>query len=656
MALAIGTLALACTAAAQPSPATVPDAPAPASAAPPAATGHTLDASDLDAWLDGYLPFVLRSGDIAGAVVVVVKDGQIVTARGYGYADLATRRRVDPDRTMFRIGSLTKLLTWTAVMQQVEAGRLDLDRDVNAYLDFRIPPYDGRPVTLRQLMTHTAGFEESGKDVMTQAKTPIALDTYLKRWVPTRIYAPGTTPAYSNWGAALAGYIVQRVAGMPYADYVDQRIFAPLGMRYSSVRQPLPARFAAVMATGYPRASAPPRGFEMVGPAPAGGATASGADMARFMIAHLEGGRGLLSPRTAASMHDSPLDRVDPQSLIPPLNRAELGFLEANRNGHEVIGHLGATLNVRSLLELFINDRVGIFVAFNSGGRDGIATPASLQLLDDFADRYFPAAPIASRVDAATARQHAKLMTGMWQSSRRAESSFLALAALTGQTLVTLTPDGGLSIPSVKNIGGAPEHWDEIAPFVWQSRTDHERVATGLVDGKVARWAVDTLAPAAVFERVPAYRSSGWILPAFAASLIVLLLTALYWPATWLVRRRYRTPIALTGAPLNAYRALRIVSLSVLLVLGGWMALLAAMIANTGLISDRSDAWLYLLEIAGVIAFTGAVGIAAWNATLTWRGKRHWTSKVWSAAVLLAALTVLYTAYLAGLMNVTVNY
>ena len=347
-ALAILVLTRACgRAAAQVPTATAPPltpVPATTTTAPalPMPTGrHELTAGDADAWLDGYMPFALHSSDIAGAVVVVVKDGRVLTARGYGYADVAKRRPVDPYRTLFRPGSVSKLVTWTAVMQQVEAGKLDLDRDVNAYLDFRIPPRNGKPVTLRQVMTHTSGLEEAAKDIITyDPKRLVGFEPYLKRWVPRRIFDAGTTPAYSNWATTLAGYIVQRVSGLRFDDYVEQRIFAPLGMRFSTFRQPLPARFVPFVATGYPRASEPAKGFELVGPAPAGSLSASGVDMGRFMIAHLANGRGILQPATARTMHQSPLGRVDPMSLIPPLNRMELGFFETNINGREVIAHL----------------------------------------------------------------------------------------------------------------------------------------------------------------------------------------------------------------------------------------------------------------------------------------------------------------------------
>lgn len=185
----------------------------PGGAGPPPG-GAPLSAADVNAWLDGFMPYALKTGDIAGAVVAIVKDGGILTMRGYGYADVAKRRPVDPATTLFRPGSVSKLVTWTAVMQLVESGKLDLDDDVNRYIDFKIPVRDGTPVTLRHLMQHVAGFEEQAKDIMSTDGTPVpSYDALLKRWIPARIYPVGTTPAYSNYGASLAGYIVQRVSG-----------------------------------------------------------------------------------------------------------------------------------------------------------------------------------------------------------------------------------------------------------------------------------------------------------------------------------------------------------------------------------------------------------------------------------------------------------
>src|SRR6202789_2988883 len=265
-------------------PATTPPAAVPSATAPPAAapTGATaavpLTADDLNAWLDGYVPYALHTGDIAGAVVAVVKDGQIVTERGYGYSDVAKRTPVDPKLTLFRPGSVSKLFTWTAVMQLVEQGKIDLDADVNQYLDFKIPPYQGKPITMRNLMTHTPGFEDAFKGGIRFSGQVPPLGDVLKRMLPERVFAPGTTPAYSNYGAGLASYIVQRVSGIPFEEYVEHNIFAPLDMTHSSFRQPLPAQLAPFMAQGYPKASEEAKPYELISIPAAGSLAVSGTD------------------------------------------------------------------------------------------------------------------------------------------------------------------------------------------------------------------------------------------------------------------------------------------------------------------------------------------------------------------------------------------
>ncbi|MBS1867225.1 MAG: beta-lactamase family protein, partial [Acidobacteria bacterium] len=212
----------------------------------PASTStHELTAADLEPFLDGLMPAQLERENIAGAVISVVKDGKLLFAKGYGYADVEKRRPVTADATLFRPGSISKLFTWTAVMQLVEQKKLDLDKDVNGYIDFTIPPDYGKPVTLRDIMTHTAGFEETARDlIVADAQHLIPMDQYLKQRLPKRIFPPFTVPAYSNYATTLAGYIVQRVSGKPFEQYVAENIFAPLEMKHTTFVEPLPAELS----------------------------------------------------------------------------------------------------------------------------------------------------------------------------------------------------------------------------------------------------------------------------------------------------------------------------------------------------------------------------------------------------------------------------
>ncbi|HKF96830.1 MAG TPA: serine hydrolase domain-containing protein, partial [Steroidobacteraceae bacterium] len=516
--------------------------------APPAAVALT--ATDVESWLDGYLPYALKTGDIAGAVVVVVKDGEILTERGYGYSDVAARKPVDPKLTLFRPGSVSKLFTWTAVMQLVEQGKIDLDADVNQYLDFKIPAREGKPVTMRQLMQHTAGFEEQAKGVITENPKAPGFEALLKAWVPHRVFAPGTTPAYSNYGASLAGFIVQRVSGEPFDAYIEKHIFAPLEMDHSSFRQPLPPELAPLMSKGYKVASGEPQGYEIIGPAPAGSLASPGEEMAHFMIAHLQNGeyhgKRILSAATAEMMHNSPL------TVLPPLNRMELGFFETNINDHEVIAHLGDSEYFHTSLHLFLKDNVGFYVSFNSLGKQAAAGTLRSALFQDFADRYFPAPRPESRVDAKAAAEHAALMAGRWTNSRNAQSNFLAAVGFFGQIKIGVDKKGELLIPDLKGLNGEPRHWVEIAPFVWLDVGGHDRLGAKVIDGKPVRWSFDLLSPFMVFDPVPWYASSAWLMPLLLASLAALVLTVLLWPVSAWVRRRYQSPLSLDAPSLRA--------------------------------------------------------------------------------------------------------
>src|SRR5215217_5843837 len=267
------------------------------STAPSQQLGPT-DRAELEAFLDKELAREMKKHHIAGAAVSVVKDGELFFAKGYGYADLQNKIPVDPERTNFRIGSTAKLFTWTAVMQLVEEGKLDLDTDINDYLDFRIPDTYPQPITLKDLMTYTPGFEDRYYERL--AKDPNDLlppREWLISHMPARVSPPGEVAAYSSYGTALAGYIVARVSGKPYDQYIQEHILNPLGMAHTTAHSPTPQDIRAHASKGYTYKDGAFKVFpdysDMGQPAmaPAGGMQSSATDMARFMIAQLRDGR-----------------------------------------------------------------------------------------------------------------------------------------------------------------------------------------------------------------------------------------------------------------------------------------------------------------------------------------------------------------------------
>jgi CubicO group peptidase (beta-lactamase class C family) len=624
---------------------------------PPAQSPATprLTQQDIASWADGFMPYALKSGDIAGAVVVVVKDGAVLFEKGYGYSDIAARSPVDPDRTLFRVGSTSKLFTWTAVMQLVEQGKIDLDADVNQYLDFKIPPRDGKPVTMRNIMTHTAGFEETLKSLIeTDPSRLLTLQAIVKRWTPERIFPAGSTPAYSNYAAALAGYIVARVSGESFEDYIDRHIFAPLGMEHSSFQQPLPKALQADMSKGYALASQPEKPYELIAVAPAGSLATTGSDIARFMIAHLQNGaygaNRILKADTAQEMHTTAL------TMIPPLDRMLLGFYEDNYNGHRVIAHGGDTQWFHSDLNLFIDDGVGVFISVNSLGKDGAAQGVRESLFREFTDRYFPGPTATGEVASQVAAEHARLMSGRYEMSRRSQSSFFSFLNLAGQDKVTVNGDGTLDVSFMHGLAGEPLKWKEIEPFVWREVGGKTLLAAKIENGRVARFSVDGLSPIAVLEPVPWWRSAAWLLPLLLIGAAALASTALLWPVAALVRRRYGAVLDLSGTPLKAYRLSRIAAAAVVVILAAWVGTLGAMLSNLRLLSPSFDWWFWVLQLLSLVVFVGAAAIALWNVRVVWTARRGWFSKGWSIVLVVSTLTVVWAALAYKLIGFDVNY
>jgi CubicO group peptidase (beta-lactamase class C family) len=608
---------------------------------------HELTATDVGAWLDGLMPTALNTAQVPGAVVVVVKDGQVLFEKGYGYSDYVGRVPVDPHSTLFRPGSTSKLFTWTAVMQLVEQGKIDLDADIDTYLDFKVPKYHGAPVTMRQLMTHRAGFSETARDLLTYGKAPPPLGAVLKRYVPPRIFAAGQGPGYSNYGASLAGYIVQRVSGQPFDDYVEQHIFTPLGMRDSTFRQPLPPRLRPQMSKGYETWDKPGPGFEIIDMPPAGSLSSTGDDMSRFMIAHLQLGRyadaQILKPRTAEAMHTTVT------KAFPDLNGNLLGFYQQDINGHRVIAHGGDTNFFHSDLSLFIDDNVGLFISVNAKGREGQGEFIRQSLFEAFADRYFPAAPDLARVDPDTARKHAAMIAGSYITTRRSDSTFVALVQLVSPNVITAHPDGTISAAPL----GQMETFVETKPFLWSQLNGHDRIE-GLVEGgKVVRWSSDTAAPIFVYVRPSGLAGAGLEGPLTLAALGLLALTAILWPVVALTRRRYGTAFAYTATRAAAYRLVRLCAVLSLVAFGLWVAVLQLVSATTG--SDV-DLLLRLAHLTSLAAFGGGLLAALWNLAAVFRNTASWFARLYGVLLVAAFGFMLWIALAYHLIGFGAQY
>jgi CubicO group peptidase (beta-lactamase class C family) len=608
---------------------------------------HALTSADLDAFFDGYVPLQLARENVAGVAIAIVKDGKLFFSRGYGYADFANKVTVSADKTLFRIGSISKLFTWVAVMQQVEAGKLNLDHDINEYLDFTIPAAFGKPITLRNLMTHTAGFEECAKDMAQPDAASIGpLGPYLRSHIPARIFAPGTTPAYSNYGAALAGYIVERATGKRFEDYAAERIFRPLGMNRTTFVQPPGESLDATMSRGYQLGTDAAKPFEFLQIYPAGSASGSATDMGRFALALLNGGAGqrgrLLGPATFQTM----LTRQF--TFHPGMSGMNCGFFDEVRNGHRVIGHSGDTNCFHSNLQIVPDLNLGFFVACNSAGRGETGT--AHQVWHAFLDRYFPFTP-PREPTLPTALADARAVAGSYLTTRRAETSILAASNFFNTTDVAANEDGTVSIAGWRNRRGQPSRFLEIAPLMFRD-TEGEGLIAFQLDSS-GRMVLVTDTPIVVFQRVPFYRNGRLLSWTIRISLGVIALTLLLWPACAMIRRHYGVKLQLS----RLQRWLRMITFAICAADVASILVPAALALTPGPVvaTARLDP---ILHLAQVLALLGACGIPIllFRAIHIWRGRVWWGTRIQVTAIAGACLAYSWFLFSANAFDFHLRY
>lgn len=593
-----------------PAPSPLISAPSPpppnvsAAATPQPSVAPELTKADFETFLDALIPSQLRNRNIAGAVVSVVKDGQVLFQKGYGYANFEAKKPVVPDQTLFRPGSISKLFTATAVMQLVEQGKLDLDRDVNDYLDFAIPKTYPEPVTLRQLLTHTAGFEETLKNLFVAHESDMKpLRTYLVNQMPARIFPPGKIPSYSNYGFTLAGYIVERMSGERFEDYIDNHILKPLRMTNSTFDQPLPSQLAPQMSKGYLNASKKPRDFEFVQAAPAGALSTTAADMTRFMLAFLEDGStdgvAILKPETVRQMQTRKFE------LDPMICGLGITFMEYWMKPVRAIGHGGDTVYFHSDMVLVPDAHVGYFLSYNSLGKNVGGSRG--EVLRTFMNRYFPnpGEPKAN-VDANTQKSDGRKVSGVYEGTRRGETTFLKLIALIDQFRVSSDKEGILTVEGNKNQSGELKKWKEIAPLVYNEVDGPERIAFRRDSSGRVR---EMLPFPAIYEgqRLPWYASKTFVGLVIGGNLLLVVLTVLLWPAAVLIRRKYERPLFSAKTDRVLYVVSRVVCVGELIFILAPVIAFSQGLEHIVIFGDAINPWLRALHIFGWILMAGIV-------------------------------------------------
>ena len=534
---------------------------------------HELTKADVDAWLDGKIPDALNNGKIPGAVVVVVHDGQVVTNRGYGYADTgadgAEPKPVEAERTLFRWASISKIPTSIAVMQLVEQGKIDLDADISTYVDVKIDRGFPGDITVRHLLTHTAGFEETYA-----SWHEFDFDVYVTQKAPKQVFAPGTTPAYSNYGMSLAGYIVQQVSGERFPEYVRRHVLEPAGMETATYEQPLP---------------------EALAPRPAGRLTGSGADAGRFLMAQLQRSPEVLQPATWEQMWSSGLG---PESLgnLSKASFMGLGYYDKSRNGRRIIGHGGdLTSGYHSDFQIYPDDGTGIFISLNGDGPR--TSDLRADLMKGFSDRYYPSGgEQLPQVSPDEARPYAQQVSGTYQSTRTFFSTFVAAwEPAVRKITITATENGHLRI-------GA-EEYVMVEPWVWQKTDGSARIAAQVEDGKVVRIG------ATIGSYIPQTLAQQALLPVLVGSSLVLVMVIVAWPIgalrrRWAIRdgRRASDPLPWAG------RAARIGAVAAVGAVVAWVLYLVKLVSalDPRLVTNLAVRPIQVFQLLGVVAIIPA--------------------------------------------------
>lgn len=583
---------------------------------------------NLSVFVDGMMDTQFRLLDIPAMTVSIVKDGKIILAKGYGMQNREKNIPVTADRSMFRIGSTSKLFTWTAVMQQVERGNLDLDADVNTYLKtFQIPATFDEPITLKHILTHTPGFEDGGLGYLINydPETATSIQEFLSKYIPARVNKPGAYGSYSNYATALAGLIVQNVSGMPFDDYVEQNIFGPLGMEHSSFREPLPDSIIDDMTVGYKREAGVYKNqpYEILGGVrPAGSMASSAVDMAKFMMAHLNGGSfgdvQILKPETVELMH-SVLFKGDER-----LSGIAHGFYEEIINGHRLIGHGGDTFQFHTDMMIDKAEGLGIFVSYQTlTGAKGRG-----EFIKTFYDQYYPE-PLEAITPPADFNERAAKYAGTYVFWRR---NFSTLEKAMGLA------SGGFTIaPSGKNtliLSGfeTPMQFVEIDNNLFRQVDGKLKIAFGEdADGAIYDMHIDGL-PFMGMSRAPAFESMLFktLLP-----IVSLLLFLTVWTGWFYRRKDYK---AMPAGERTAIRLSMMASASNL----AFVVLAVGILATYQLeIYETIPTILKVSLILPIIAVLSAIGmlyfaVKAWRENFWRRGRRVHYTLVTASAVFMA--------------------
>lgn len=575
------------------------------------------DPHELEAFTDDFFLKQMNLLQIPGLAFVMVKDGHLFLEKGYGYADLKHKTPVLPAETAFRMASVSKLFTATAIMQLYEQRKLDLHADVNTYLkQFQLEAAFGQPVTLHHLLTHTAGLTDSWKNSAVQREDELLpVGQYLKSRVIKRSAPPGEVISYSNEGVDLMGHIIEEVSGQTFPDYMESHVLKPLGMKNSTFLQQAPAIGDVRQASGYTfwKGKHEPVSYDFYHGVPSGALTATAEDIARFMLAHLQKGHldkdDILQAGTIETMHRQQFTQN------PKMPGMAYGFFESFDNGRRALMHEGSLPEATSLLYLLPEENIGFFVVFNLNAySESRPHQLSVQFVNAFMDRYFPNESLHDNTEpfSSVSNQAGSVsaVEGAYRPTWIAQHEEQKLLNLFYQLRVQAEDNHTIQI-------GKKRYFQE-APLLWQSEDGEALTGFAITaNGQSSYMFWDAPAPVTKsWKRSPWYETYEVNLSIVVAFLIVFLFSFVGLPLYALWRRWNKHPKRSSMLPVLAV-SISLLNLSYLAGLVVWI-IIPVVTSYAGVSSYGIPLYAALLGLvpvaSAILALTLALtSIRAWR-------------------------------------------
>ncbi len=508
------------------------------------------DPAELEAFMDAYLGEQMAAHHIPGAVITVVKDGDVFFSKGYGYADLENKIPMDTEQTVLTTASLGKAFTAVGLLQLHEQGMIDLHDDIRPYITaYQLETNYDDSLTFANLLTHSDGFEARMIGVAAQTADDILpLGEALEIYAPTQLHPPGEYMTYGDYAASMAGYLTQEISGIPFETYMADNILAPLEMTNSTFEQDLPDEIVSRMAVGYEydendgqQHSVPVFYIQY---APAGGLRTTAADMAPFMLALLNDG----SYQDASILNEESTHLMHTQQFAPAANMAGItyGLFEHFENGQRVLLRDGDGVGTRSRMFLLPDQEMGVFISYNSGDSN-----LRLDIISAMLDHYYPSNNASTPVPMADHQQRVAQFTGTYRPLQADVTSFGKSMYFFSQLVEARATDEGYLSITTAGMGGEQSSpmggfegtslWAEVEPLYFEQVDGKGQLAFVQDEAGNIVQMISGQGYHSTFTKLPWYESQSFqmILIQLVALLLITAVISIFiiWPVGDLIRK-----------------------------------------------------------------------------------------------------------------------